>query len=61
MKKQLFFIVLINIFSNSLFAQETMKLWTEDIPFSNGTIGDEEITDAGHVRNVQDQSWWKFR
>ena len=54
MKKQLFFLVLISIFSNSLFAQKTMKLWTGDIPFSNGTIGEEEITDRGHVRNVQD-------
>ena len=54
MKKQLFFIVLLTIFSNSLFAQKTMKLWTGDIPFSNGTIGEEEITDKGHVRNVQD-------
>ena len=54
MKKKLFFIVLIFIFSNSLCAQNIIKLWSDDIPFSNGTIGDEEITDAGHVRNVQD-------
>ena len=54
MRKQLFFIVLLTIFSNSLFAQKTIKLWTGDIPFSNGTIGEEEITDRGHVRNVQD-------
>ena len=54
MKKQLFFIVLFFIISNSLCAQNTIKLWSEDMPFSNGTIGDEEMTDAGHVRNVQD-------
>lgn len=54
MKKQLFFILLVVNFSNSLFAQKTIKLWKGDIPFSNGTIGEEEITDRGHVRNVQD-------
>ncbi len=52
--KQLFLLVLISIFSNPLFAQKTMKLWPEVIPFSNGTIGEEQFTDAGHVRNVQD-------
>ena len=31
-----------------------MKLWTGDIPFSNGVIGEEEYTDAGHVQNIQD-------
>ena len=54
MKKQLFFIVLFFIFSNLLCAQNAIKLWSDDMPFSNGTIGDEEMTDAGHVRNVQD-------
>ena len=54
MRKQLFFIILLSIFSTALFAQKTIKLWTGDIPFSNGTIGEEEITDRGHVRNVQD-------
>ena len=54
MNKHLFIIILISIFSNSLFAQKTMKLWTGDIPFSNGIIGEEEVTDRGHVRNVQD-------
>jgi len=54
MRKLFFFIVLLSIFSNALFAQKTMKLWTGDIPFSNGTIGEEEYTDEGHVRNIQD-------
>lgn len=42
------------LISTLLFAQETIKLWPDEIPFSNGTIGEEEYTDAGHVRNIQD-------
>ncbi|NJN26985.1 MAG: alpha/beta hydrolase [Cyclobacteriaceae bacterium] len=38
----------------SLYAQETLKLWTGKIPYSTGLIGEEEITDQGHVRNIQD-------
>ncbi len=41
-------------FSGTINAQKTMKLWPDEIPFSNGTIGEEEITDRGHIRNVQD-------
>jgi acetyl esterase/lipase len=52
--KKLFVLVLISIFSTTLFAQKTMKLWTGDIPFSNGTIGEEEYKDPGHVLNIQD-------
>lgn len=35
-------------------ATQIIKLWPDKIPFSNGTIGQEEITDKGHVRNIQD-------
>ena len=52
--KKLFILLAIATFSNTLFAQETMKLWDGDIPFSNGIIGDEEYTDKGHVQNIQD-------
>ena len=40
--------------SISVNAQEVIKLWSDGIPFSNGTIGEEEYTDKGHVRNIQD-------
>lgn len=40
--------------SHILYAQNTMKLWTGEIPFSTGVIGEEVITDQGHVRNIQD-------
>ena len=53
MKKTLFFAFAF-IISQSLFAQKTMKLWTGEIPYSTGIIGKEEITDEGHIRNVQD-------
>lgn len=52
--KKLFLLILISIFSNTLFAQKTMKLWPGDIPFSNGIVGEEEYTDKGHVKNIQD-------
>ncbi len=52
--KKLFLLILISIFPNTLFAQKTMKLWPEDIPFSNGIVGEEEYTDKGHVKNIQD-------
>jgi acetyl esterase/lipase len=55
-KMRLFTILLFSIFttfSTCLKAQEVMKLWPESIPFSNGTFGEEEYTDAGHVRNIQ--------
>ena len=49
----LFILVLLFSFYQ-LRAQETIKLWPDEIPYSNGTIGEEEITDEGHVRNIQD-------
>ncbi len=54
MKKSLFVIVIIWMTSHILYAQNTMKLWTGEIPFSTGVIGEEVITDQGHVRNIQD-------
>ncbi len=54
MKKLLFTIISLIVISISLHAQETMKLWNDHIPFSNGTIGEEEYTDEGHVKNIQD-------
>lgn len=54
MKNVLFFTLVLSMTSHSLFAQKIMKLWTDEIPFSTGVIGEEEITDQGHVRNIQD-------
>jgi acetyl esterase/lipase len=53
MKKLLFFI-LFNFTGYFLNAQDTLRLWNENMPYSNGTIGQEEFTDQGHVRNIQD-------
>lgn len=47
-------IIFVTIFSFYSNAQEVFKLWPKEIPFSNGTIGEEEFTDRGHVRNIQD-------
>jgi len=47
----LFLLITYAIYSN---AQEVIKLWPDNIPFSNGTIGEEEISDRGRVRNIQD-------
>ncbi len=52
--KKLFLLLVISAFTNPIFAQETLKLWDGDIPFSNGIIGEEEYTDKGHVQNIQD-------
>lgn len=54
MKKYHFFLLSFIICSSQLCAQETIKLWPGEIPFSTGVIGKEEITDRGHVRNVQE-------
>jgi len=53
MRKLLFF-MLTMITVNAALAQDTLKLWTGKIPYSNGIIGTEEFTDQGHVRNIQD-------
>jgi len=53
MKKLLFFI-LFALHGNFIFAQDTLRLWNENIPYSNGIIGPEKITDQGHVQNIQD-------
>lgn len=53
--KKVFLITLLSLFffyeSN---AQKVIKLWPEEIPFSNGTIGGEELLERGRIRNVQD-------
>lgn len=54
MKKLPFLIILLTIIAPSINAQETVKLWTDGIPFSNGIIGEEEIPNPGRVRNIQD-------
>lgn len=54
MRKIYFLIIGFALISLTSDAQEVIKLWQGDIPFSNGTIGEEEYTDRGHVRNVQD-------
>ena len=42
-------------------AQENIKLWqAEAIPYSNGTIGDEENLEGGRVSNVQDPSIYVY-
>ncbi len=53
MRKLLFFILFIftGYFLN---AQDTFRLWNENMPYSTGIIGQEELTDQGHVRNIQD-------
>ncbi len=53
MRKQIFFI-LFALSSHFLLAQDTLRLWNENMSYSNGTIGQEEFTDQGHVRNIQD-------
>lgn len=54
MKKVTFIFFMILTYSTTVRAQEIIKLWPEEIPFSTGTISEEEYTDAGHVRNIQD-------
>lgn len=53
-KSHFLLIILLSIISISSNAQEVIKLWSDGIPFSNGIIGEEEYTDKGHVRNIQD-------
>jgi len=52
--KRIIFIFLLSIIFKNLIAQEEIKLWPDDIPFSNGTIGEEEHPREGRVRNIQD-------
>lgn len=54
MKSTSFLFLVLLFFSSMGNAQEIMKLWPDTIPFSNGTVGEEEFTDQGHVRNIQD-------
>ena len=54
MIKQHFFTLVFLVGSMVANAQETIKLWPDNIPFSNGIIGEEEIPNPGRVRNVQD-------
>ncbi|MDZ7607395.1 MAG: alpha/beta hydrolase [Cyclobacteriaceae bacterium] len=53
MRKLLFF-ALFTFIVNTMFAQDTLRLWNENMPYSNGIIGQEEMTDQGHIRNIQD-------
>ncbi len=54
MKKQLISVFLFFVLLNAAYSQKIIKLWPEEIPFSSGVIGAEEITDRGHVQNIQD-------
>ena len=51
-----FLFIALSIAYFQAFAQENIKLWQGSIPFSNGTIGEEELLEGGRVRNVQDPS-----
>lgn len=53
-KSRFFLIIILSMISITTNAQEVIKLWLDGIPFSNGTIGEEEYTDNSHVRNIQD-------
>ncbi len=52
--KSITFIFFLLIVSQSLFGQEEIKLWPNEIPYSTGIIGDEEYPNEGRVRNIQD-------
>lgn len=54
MRKFYFLIIAFLVMTFNTNAQKTIKLWADDIPFSNGTIGEEEIPNPGRVRNIQD-------
>jgi acetyl esterase/lipase len=54
MKKGTLIFFMILTYSTTIRAQEIINLWPEEIPFSTGTITEEEYTDAGHVMNIQD-------
>lgn len=54
MKKPIFFIFVFSFLVINVNAQEVIKLWADHIPFSNGVIEPEVVTDRGHVRNIQD-------
>ncbi|MCG8307568.1 MAG: alpha/beta hydrolase [Cytophagales bacterium] len=49
-----FFIFLFTFFSTMTFAQETIKLWPGEVPFSNGKHGKEELLDRGRITNIQE-------
>ena len=55
-KSHLLFFIFLFAISFYAKAQQEIKLWTDGIPFSNGTIGDEEIPREGRVQNIQDPS-----
>jgi len=52
--KTFYFFPVLMLLSILTYSQSTIRLWTDSIPYSNGTIGQEEFTDQGHVRNIQD-------
>jgi len=52
--KQILFYIFFMALINSINAQEILKLWSDKIPYSTGIVGQEEYTDQGHVRNIQD-------
>jgi acetyl esterase/lipase len=54
MKTHHFLLAILIFCSMQLSAQQTIKLWPGEIPLSTGVIGEEEITDRGHVRNIQE-------
>lgn len=35
-------------------AQKVMKLWPDNIPYSTGKIGEEELLEGGRIQNIQD-------
>ena len=54
MTKSLSLLFILALIGTVALAQETIKLWENEIPYSNGTIGEEETLDKGRVRNIQD-------
>lgn len=54
MKKFTTLLFLILIYATYIKAQETIKLWPQEIPFSTGIITEEIHSDGGRVRNIQD-------
>lgn len=54
MKKVIFCLLVIVFYAFDSNAQEEIKLWSDNIPFSTGVIGEEEVQEHGRVRNIQD-------
>lgn len=52
--KPVIFSFILSLLIHASFAQETLKLWPDDIPYSTGAIGEEEHPNEGRVRNIQD-------